>query len=186
MDLNDAEILAKEILNHLGVNRDKLLGKRIAEITKDCPLATVIGSQLVGQGMIDPALLNNEKKFRGELLRSFRDVIAGEIGGKNPEKIRELLDFLATIQPFNVHDTDFQSSAEKVLHDHSDQIIRNIGILEDAGILIRRGNNYRVVPDLLADYIRFEVSYDERTGYPTGYVDRIYEIYTVIYQLTFL
>lgn len=174
LDVNDAEKLASEIIDDPSVNGDKRLGRRIAEITQDCPLATVIGSRLVGQGLIRPELLNNERKFRDRLLSSFRDVVSGEVGGKDPEKTRELLDFLATIQPFNPSDLNFQSSVERTLGEHFDLVLRKIGVLEDAGILLRRVNNLRVVPDLLADYIRFEASYDEKNSRPTGYVDRIF------------
>lgn len=175
LDVKDAEKLAREILTDPDVNGNEGLARRIAEITKDCPLATVVGSRLVGEGLIKPELLNNEKRFRNELLRSFRDVIAGEVGGRNPEKIRHLLDFLATIQPFNPSDRKFQSAAEEILDRHVDRIIRDISILEEAGVLLRRGYHLRVVPDLLADYIRFDASYDEKGGHPTGYVDRVFE-----------
>jgi len=175
LEVDNAEALSKEILSDPSVSSDVQLARKIAEITKDCPLATVVGSRLVGQGIIKPELLNNEKKFRDTLLSSFRDVITGELGGKDPEKIRQLLEFLATIQPFNPLDPKFQSSAEAVLTTHFDVTIRNIGVLEDAGVLLRRGNHLRVVPDLLADYIRFETAYDEKNGRPTGYVDRVFK-----------
>jgi len=175
LKVEDAEALSKEILSDPNVNGDTRFARKIAEITKDCPLATVVGSRLVGQGIIKPELLNNEKKFRDTLLSSFRDVITGELGGKNPEKIRQLLDFLATIQPFNPTDVKFQAAAEKVLNEPFDVITRKVGILEDAGVLLRRGNYLRVVPDLLADYIRFKASFDEKNRQPTGYVDRIFK-----------
>jgi transcriptional regulator with XRE-family HTH domain len=175
LEVDNAEALSKEILLDPSVKGDVGLARKIAEITKDCPLATVVGSRLVGQGIIKPELLNNEKKFRDTLLSSFKDVIAGELGGKEPDKMRQLLDFLATIQPFNSRDPKFQSSAEKILDDHFDVIIRNMGILEDAGVLLRRGNHLRVIPDLLADYIRFKAAYEEKIGRSTGYVDRVFK-----------
>ncbi|KKR56133.1 MAG: Helix-turn-helix domain protein [Candidatus Woesebacteria bacterium GW2011_GWF1_40_24] len=173
--VEEAENLSIEILSDPEVKGDVSLAKRIAIITKDCPLATVIGSRLVGKGLIRPELLNNEKEFRKALLSSFRDVIAGEVGGKNSEDVRLLLDFLATIQPFNISDPAFKSAVESVLNRHFDLAIRDINALEEAGVLLMRGNNLRVVPDLLADYIRFETSYDEKNNHPTGYVDRIFD-----------
>jgi len=171
----DAEQLSAEVLSSPEVNGDKVFSKRIAKITKDCPLATVVGSYLVGQGVIKPELLNNEKRFRKVLLKSFRDVVAGKIGGGNPDKIRNLLNLLAVIQPFNPDDQKFIKIAENILGEHADVLIKNISLLEDAGVLLRRGYHMRIVPDLLADYIRFEVSYDEKGTKPTGYVDRIFD-----------
>lgn len=176
LDVQDAKNLAQEILSDPNVGGDIQYAQRIAEITKDCPLATVIGSRLVGEGQIKPELLNNDKKFREELLRSFRNVIAGEIGGSEAEAVRALLDFLAMVQPFNPANPNFQPSIEKVLGRHFDKITRDIGALEEAGVLLRRGSRLRIVPDLLADYIRATASYDEKNQKPTGYADRVFNL----------
>lgn len=176
LSVKDAEALAVEILTDPNVNGDLQYAHRIAEITKDCPLATVIGTRLVGEGVIKPELLNNVKKFREELLRSFKNVVAGEIGGSDAGAVRELLDFLAMVQPLNPSDPNFQTTAEKLLERHFDKIIRDIGALEEAGVLLRRGSRLRVVPDLLADYIRADASYDEKNKSPTGYADRVFSL----------
>ena len=174
LSINDARSLSEEILTD--IKGDIKYAQRIAEITKDCPLATVIGSRLVGEKKIKPELLNNEKKFRDELLRSFRDVIAGKIGGSDAELIRDLLDFVATIQPFNPSDQNFQEVAEKLLNRHFDKITRDLSALEEAGVLSRRGYRLRIIPDLLADYIRTAASFDEKNNSPTGYVNRVFNL----------
>ena len=174
LSVDDAKSLSTEILSDLNVKGDNKYAQRIAVITKDCPLATVIGSRLVGERKIKPELLNNEKKFRDELLGSFRDVIAGEIGGYNAESICDLLDFIATIQPINPSDQNFQEIAEKLLNRHFDKITRDISALEDAGVLSRRGYRLRITPDLLGDYIRAKASFDEKNSRPTGYVNRVF------------
>ncbi len=175
LTVEDAEKLSKEILSDTIVKGDPQYAHRIAEITKDCPLATVIGSRLVGLGTIRPELLNNDRKFRDELLRSFRDVVAGDLGGNNAEEVRNLLDFLAMVQPFNPSDPQFQKSTEEILSRPYDQVLRNISMLEDSGVVLRRGNKLRVVPDLLADYLRAAASYSEKNQKPTGYADRLFE-----------
>jgi transcriptional regulator with XRE-family HTH domain len=176
LDVEDARRLAEEIIADPNIGGDIQHAQRIAEITKDCPLATVIGSRLVGEGKIKPDLLNNDQKFREKLLSRFRDVVAGEVGGSNAVEVRELLDFLVMVQPFNPVDPNFQEAAEKLLEKHFDKIIRDISTLEDAGVLLRRGNRLRVVPDLLADYIRSTAVYDEKNKKPTGFADRVFRI----------
>lgn len=176
LDVNDAKSLAEEILKDVSEQNAIQYAQRIAEITKDCPLATVIGSRLVGEGAIKPDLLNNEKRFREKLFSTFRDVVAGEIGVSTPTEIKDLLDFIAMIQPINTSDQQFQEAAKKILDRHFDRILRDISALEDAGVLLRRGNRLRIVPDLLADFMRAEASYDENSGKPTGYADRVFEL----------
>lgn len=177
-DLNVAEAksLSEEILSSPDVHGDISYAERIAQITKDCPLATVIGSRLVGEGKIKPELLNNIEEFRNELLRRFRDVIAGNIEGSDSESIKDLLAFVAAIQPFNVEDQSFKEAIETFFNKPYDKMIRDITALEEAGILSRRGYHLRVIPDLLSDYIRAEVCYSQRLNKPTGYVDRIYKV----------
>ena len=89
-------------------------------------------------------------------------------------KFANLTDLLAAVQPFNPSDPKFQKSAEEILHVPSDKILRYVSSLEDAGILLRRGHLLRVVPDLLADYIRASAAYDEKGQIPTRYADRIF------------
>ncbi|MHB8279748.1 MAG: helix-turn-helix domain-containing protein [Candidatus Humimicrobiaceae bacterium] len=172
LTLEEAKSLSEEIL--YTVNGDTKYAQRIAEITKDCPLATVIGSQLVGKGQIQPEILNNDEEFRKHLMRSFRNVVAGQIGGSNAEAIHDLLNFISMVQPINSSDPKFQEAAEKLLERKFDKVVRDIGTLEEAGVLLRRGHRLRVVPDLLADYVRADASYDEKDKKPTGYADRVF------------
>lgn len=174
LGIEDAEILAQEIL--LAFGGEVHYARRIAEITNDCPLATVIGSHLVASGKLDLDLLGNDDEFHAELMGRFRDVITGQIGYSSAEAERELLNFLATVQPFNPGRHDFQDAAERVLHRPFDSISRDLRAFEDGGVLLRRGENLRIVPDLLADYIRWEASYDERNRIPTGYANRIFAV----------
>ena len=173
LTVEDAKNLSEEILT--AVNGDKNYAQRIAEITKDCPLATVVGSQLVGKGQIKPEVLNNDEEFRQQLMRSFRNIVAGQIGTSNPEAVRDLLNLISLIQPINSLDPHFQQLAEKLLGQKNDHILRNINALEDAGVLLKRGSKSRIVPDLLADYIRTDVSYDEKNSRPTGYADKVFD-----------
>lgn len=169
----DAERLATEVIEE--AKGDTQYAKRIAEITKDCPLATVVGSRLVAEGRIKPDLLNNSEKFRNELLRSFRNIIAGDVGGKDADAVRELLNFIAMVQPFDPTDPIFQEAAAAVLDRRFDKINQDMRALEDAGVLLRRSRRLRIAPDLLADYIRADASYDERNKQPTGYVKVVFD-----------
>lgn len=169
----DAERLSKEVIEE--VLGDTKYAKPIAAITKDCPLATVVGSRLVAEGRIAPELLNNSERFRNELLRSFRNIIAGEVGGKDADAVRELLNFIAMVQPLDPNDPNFQEAAAKVLDRRFDKINQDMRALEDAGVLLRRSRRLRIAPDLLADFIRADASYDDRNKRPTGYVNVVFE-----------
>lgn len=174
LSLEDATLLSEEILKDPSVNGDVNYAKRIAQITKDCPFATVIGSKLVGTGQIRPDLLNNEKQFQEELLGRFYEVVTGNIDGTDPHEVRDLLALLATIQPFNPLDVKFQEATTNILGRPIDKTLRDMGVLEDAGVLLRRGTRLRIVPDLLADYIRASAAYNSNGKYSTKYADRVF------------
>jgi transcriptional regulator with XRE-family HTH domain len=173
MAIGDAEKLALEILR--GNNGDEEQAHRIAEITLDCPLATVIGARLVADGEIKPEVLANSENFRSHLLRRFRDIISGKIGGvKDADAITALMDLIAVVQPVDP-DTNFEAVATEILGRPYDKTVRDMRALEDAGVLIRRKNRLRIAPDLLADFIRADAAYNPNSKSPTGYVDRVFK-----------
>lgn len=171
LDIEAAKKLASQILKKSGfvIHADK-----IAEITKDCPLTTVVGSKLVALGKIQPELLNNAEEFRQQLLKSFRDIVAGEVGGNEKEVIKDLLDLVSLIQPVNPSDPSFQNVATQFLKRRADKTIRDIRSLEEAGVLLRRANKVRITPDLLGDFIRSEATYDASSQMPTRYADAVF------------
>lgn len=170
----EAKSLAEEIIIESG--GDTAHAQKIAEITKDCPLATVIGSRLVATGKVKPELLNNSDKFREHILMTFRNVITGEIGGsKGSEDVRCLLEFVAMIQPVDPRDPAFEAAASIFLERRYDKILRDLRELEDAGVLLRRRNRLRIAPDLLADYIRADVAYDSQNARPTGFAYAVFK-----------
>jgi transcriptional regulator with XRE-family HTH domain len=179
-ELNDlsedaAQALAEEILTANQASTEH--AKQIAKITKDLPLATVIGSRLVAEGKITPAVLNNSDKFRSYLLSTFRTIVEGEIGGvAGADDIRRLLDLISVIQPISLKDEAFRHAAAELLHRQINDVLRDIHALEDAGVLITRSRMTRVAPDLLADFIRAQASYNERLKEPTGYVEQVFSM----------
>jgi len=165
------EALVKQIIPD-----DEHIAERIAAITLDCPLAAVVGARLVTDGEIKPEILNNSDKFRQHIMRSFRNVITGNIGGiRDAALVKDLLDLVALIQPINTTDPEFEKIATTILGRPYDAIIRDLSSLEDAGVVIRRKSGMRIAPDLLADFIRADANYIESTGTPTRYADRVFK-----------
>ena len=53
------------------------------------------------------------------------------------------------------------------------KLIGSLSALEEEGVLLRRGNTLRIVPDVLADHILHQASITFQ-GQPTGYADRVF------------
>jgi len=173
LKIEQVEELAKQVL--IETNGPVVAAKNIAQLTWDCPLATVIGSQVVSKQLLPLDFASNELDFRNLLLSAFRDVIAGELGTKNEsEKIKKILKVLALVQPFYSEDNSVLKIVEEVEGISTTDTSILIRRLSDAGVLFKRGGKLRISPDLLADHI-IEESCIGLNGSSTGYAEKVFD-----------
>ena len=150
------------------------LAERLAAATWDCPLVTVVGGQLLARKAIAPELLERDAEFRDTVLIRFREILVGELGDQiDPTLCRSLLDLIAAIQPIRLDDEIILDSEAKFLNIDRLTLLISLDILEKAGVLLRRGNTLRIVPDVLADHILHKASITSQ-GQPTGYADHVF------------
>lgn len=173
LDLNQTTLLAEQVLNEFGGPAH--FAKHIAKLTLDCPLATVMGAQVVATQPSPIEFIKNQDLFRITLLAKFQDTIAGEIGSKSDSyAIKKLLKVLSLIQPFHP-----EEKILPILVDYIEQIPptetqRLTRLLNDAGVLFKRGGRYRIAPDLLGDYI-IEQTCIGINGISTGYAEKLFD-----------
>ena len=151
------------------------LADKLAAATWDCPLVTVIGGQLLARRAIAPELLERDEEFRQTVLTRFRDILVGEVGNQiDPTLCRDLLDLIASVQPIRVNNEQALNAEAEFLGVSRPSLLSNLGILEEAGVLLRRGYTLRIVPDVLADHILHNANVTPQ-GQLTGYADLIFE-----------
>lgn len=173
LSAEQATELAREVLKEFGGPLD--VAQSIARLSYDCPLATVMGAQVLASPVDHLELIKNEDLFRTTLLSKFQDVIAGKIGTKaDAEPIRKLLRVLALVQPFHPEDQSVAATALAVEGMPVHETSRLIKLLNDAGVLFKRGGQYRLSPDLLADYI-IENTCIGSGGTSTGYAETVFD-----------
>ncbi|WP_454619671.1 P-loop NTPase [Bradyrhizobium cenepequi] len=165
----ESEDLARQVLMNekgpLETARD------IADLTYDCPLATVVGAQIVSREKKHFELARNEDAFRSTLFGRFEAVIAGDLGQKSDsESIKKLLHVLALFQPFYLDDPQLLSIAQKLEGIQPHDANRLLKLLIDAGVLFKRGARYRLSPDVLADYV-IKATCVGAAGRSTGYAE---------------
>ena len=169
----DAVALARQVLKER--NGPEGAAEEVADLTRDCPLATVLGAHVVASERRHFELAKNEGTFRETLLAKFYDVAAGTIGESGDrEPIRKLLRVLSLLQPFNAEDPAVLETIGKVEALEAHQVARLIRVLNEGGILFRRGGRFRISPDLLADYI-IEQTCIAHDGASTGYAERVFD-----------
>ena len=176
--LPDVKELSREEVTKLG--REALgpglmeLAERLAEATWDCPLVTVVGGQLLAKKAIAPDLLERDEEFRHTVLARFRDIIVGEVGDRIETTLcRDLLELIAAVQPIRLDNEQTLGCEAEFLGIDRPKLIGSLDALAEAGVLLRRGNTLRIVPDVLADHILHQASVTLQ-GQPTGYADRVF------------
>ncbi len=176
LSLPEVTRLAAEVLQTEGFPGPiSELAHNIAVLTRDCPLATVIGARLVARGQIQPQAVTSDQQFRDRLFTAFSEVLTGELCEPGERDVLDrLLQFFALLQPLAPEDSGFDELIQLVVGKSRTELRRLLTRLEEAGVLVRRGGLLRLIPDVLADTIAERACVDER-GVPTGYVDELFD-----------
>ncbi len=150
------------------------LAVQLAAATWDCPLVTVVGGKLLARKAIVPELLERDEEFRDTVLAFFQDILVGDIGDRIDTKLcKSLLALIAAIQPVRLDNEFILDSVAKFLKIDPPDLVLSLDTLEDAGVLLRRGNTLRIVPDVLADHILHKANVTSQ-GQRTGYADIVF------------
>ncbi len=168
---DDVKALASQALGEKYAN---LVGK-LATVTKDCPLVTVVGGRLLAEKSILPSLLERDEDFQYDVLTRFRDTFLGQISQQlKSEFCKELLKLIAAIAPMRLNNEQFKQVAAEFLQVSTSQLVSSVGILEKSGILLRRGGIRRITPDVLADQILYDACLTAQ-GESTGYIQEVFD-----------
>ena len=148
--------------------------ERLAVITWDCTLVTVVAAQLVARKQIDVRLLDNQADFRVQVLEQFRQQICDDITGiVEPAVLDRLLPLIAAVSPVWPSNPALIESMARFLKLPKHELIKAIDDLACCGLLIGKGRAVRIVPDVLGDYLlRRECL--SCSGQSTGYADAVF------------
>ncbi len=138
----------------LGTRQTTGLIERLARATRDCPLATVIGGQLLRDDAVRPELLERQEKFQRILMDRFRDELLGRLSDRIPADVcSRVLKLYAALAPIPAEDRTFDELVEAYLGLEPHELITMTAELEQSGLLLRRGRQLRIAPDVLADHV---------------------------------
>ncbi len=172
LSIEDAERVAREILRENGGRLD--LASAIVCVTEGSTLALVLGSHLVASDRIHPGTLNNSKSFRDRIFQAFRDAIAGEVGPSTErETIAQTLNLVALLQPVDPSAPAFDRIIEVATKLDAPAVRRAVETLHHAGVLVRHGRFFSIVPDLIADFVVERTCLLSSSNGSTGYAERV-------------
>ncbi|MBH8574937.1 hypothetical protein I8752_18320 [Nostocaceae cyanobacterium CENA369] len=164
----------KELAIQVLSNEYAHYAERLTIITRDCPLITVIGGKLLAEKKVDPLLLERDEEFRNWILKRFQDELVGKVSEQvEPKLCRELLQLIAATAPIRLTNEEFKQVVVNSINIDKHTLVSTLGILETAGILLRRGDTLRITPDILSDYILHEACLTKQ-GDLTGYAQQVF------------
>ena len=147
----------------------------IAKTTYTTPLVTVLAAQLVAKKKVSMALLNNVADFRACVLTCVQDVVAGEIAtGQDDWKVRAILRAVALVQPIIPDDPGLLTILKLTEDVDESDAARLLRLLNEAGVLLKRGVRHRLAPDLLADEV-IQGNYINRDGTANSRVHAVFD-----------
>lgn len=175
LDMHNSMALAEQALIRFG--GDKKYVSRLAKYTQDCPLATVVGAQILSSTPSLPEFLIDEDTFRGELMRRLVDTtVSGVSLGLDENSVRVTLGAIALLQPVKDDDKSLVEALGYVTSLKSHEVARILKRLRDAGLLYQRLEGCRIAPDLLGDFLIEDnciISKDKSSGFAEKIFDAV-------------
>lgn len=149
-------------------------GRRaIARLTEEAPFLGVLTVNLVRSGDLSGNLSLNQG-LRSEVLAGYRRSLRSAFEGHAPEKVEHLLATCAALGPIDPKDTSIRSALSRFTRIPDAELTRLLTALTDAGILRRDYSGLRVVPDILADVLLEEASFNDSLDLATGFIDQLW------------
>jgi transcriptional regulator with XRE-family HTH domain len=175
LEFDEAVALAREAL---GGAAPPSVARRLARLTMDSPLVTAVGGVLIKQGQLEPTALEQDDNVRLHIMRGFRDALVNDPLSYDPPIRHAVLDAVAALQPFRTDEEAARTSLSAIVGKPYDELHKHLRSLENAGIMRRRGEALRIVPDLLGDVILTEAAFDDTNPLGTGYLSRVEPLVT--------
>lgn len=153
LDKDALRKLVIDVLSEFGGDPD--WAEPILAATSDSPLVAAMAARVVAVEGLIPELARGETKLRRLILSRFTTVITGHLGAPSDVPLlRAVLEVVALIQPFHIDDRRVAELVEATRPSvTSGDVGRALKLLVEGGILYKRGALYRLMPDLLGDFL---------------------------------
>jgi len=167
----DLEAVVGEVLERAGVGRQ--WAEPVAAIAGDNPLIATMAARVVAKGGISLAEARGDEVLRHMVLSRFADVITGSIGDAGDAPLlRAMLELVAVAQPVHLNDRRLGELFEATTAFTAVQADRALRILVRGGVIYKRGAAYRLMPDVLGDYL-IDESCVRDDGSLTGFAEKV-------------
>jgi transcriptional regulator with XRE-family HTH domain len=133
---------------------DPRLADVVLDIAADNPLVAVMAARVIAEQGLSPEMVRSAGDMRAIVIERFTQVLTGRIGlPEDSRLLRDMLGLIALLQPVRLDDREIGQLLEAVASHAAPEASRALRLLIDGGVLYKRGRAYRLMPDLLGDYL---------------------------------
>ncbi len=141
------------------------LAEKLTPFTKDSAFLTVLAGDLVRLGKLSLGGWASEEDFRMRVFKAFEEENLRDLTGEQATLAARLLRIIALLAPVNLGEAFFEKAAASLEANTLDisgeiQRLRRIQLLTDGGA------DGRIVPDLFADFLAYDVAVDHQSRQP--------------------
>ncbi len=144
--------MAQQVLASYG--RPAHWAEAIVQGAAGSPLVALMAARVVAKDGAPMEQAKSDAELRGVVLSKFARVIVGDLGaGGGETDLREVLGVLALTQPFHPEDHQLLAMIEQVTGVAPAAASLAMRRLLDGGVAFSRGRRWRLMPDVLGDYL---------------------------------
>lgn len=131
---------------------DESWAEPIARASSNLPLIALMMTKVIAKEGLSLELAKNAEALRNQVLAKFGDA-ATDIGSESDKRqLRSVVDVLSVVQPFHIEDPQLFDLIATVTAIPAIDASRFLRMLLEGGVIYQRSQEYRLMPDLMADY----------------------------------
>lgn len=147
----------------------------LANLFADSTLIGVLACNLIKRKTFSLASLSNEVDVKDRILSGFTDELSGKIDSKlSNDFIQKVLSYISALSPVGYESMKIDPQFVSATEEKENEVDECIADLLHAGLLIERGGQIRISPDVLSDCILERVCY-LKNGVPSNYFNTLFE-----------
>lgn len=149
---DDLERLARQVLPAHISNAES--ARQLVEFADQSPLVVAMAARVLTTERLPFESVKDQSIFRTVILSRFAKVIIGDLGVAGAERLhRDVLEVLALVQPFHVDDPQLHQMLYDLAGVKSEDAAIVLRRFLEGGVIFKRGPYYRLMPDVLGDYV---------------------------------
>lgn len=168
----DREQTRQLIRKILGQDNEALVSLLMGR-SSDAPVVAVVGARLLRAKQIDLGRLSSNDDIRHVIFDRLIGEHFNNASFRDPALVRRLLDVVSALAPVSIDDAAIRAQISSFLKIETDELVRVVDEVMQAGVLRQRGSRVRITPEVMSDYVLERACFTS-AGKATGFATRVF------------